>query len=456
VKRPQKVLISMALSLVVVAAGLVAATAPAQAVATASRLSDFRLRPATNQAELMKRVLGLDKKLPKLGVANILKQAPRDGNVWKGGIPCNPHAVPSTVTLNTTICFRPDDAGTRGKTEWTPQGVASAADAHLSQDWNGTHPVLVSWYNDNSEQTKGCRVSFINPDNGRYAHVLLAYPTATGGYMSLRTKQVRANRHSLHCGGMAWYGRYLYMADTDRGFRVFDMSYIFDLKAASNGNTSKKTKMGYSKGKYYAHGYRWVMPEVAAFTSVKARPTVKSKKRCTVRDGSPAFSYAAVDRTGSDHLVMGEFCPAKDKNGSPITNPNNWGRVASWPMDGNSGKPRIANSAWVEGSWVPSGGPWQADSAFRLPHGNIQGAVRYNHRWYLSQSVGKKTLGYLYTSKPVSAATGTLVEDKDKRTRAGIGPEDLSYWPGSNAAYSGIWTVTEHPGKRMLYNTPLP
>lgn len=147
VTQPLRVLVPMVLSLVVTAAGLIAGATPASA-ATAPSLSDFQLRPASNQADLMDRVRALDKKLPKLGVANILKQAPRNGNVWKGGIPCNPQSVPSTVTLKTTICFRADDAGSgTGNTEWTPQGVTSAADAHPSQDWNGTHPVLVSWYN---------------------------------------------------------------------------------------------------------------------------------------------------------------------------------------------------------------------------------------------------------------------------------------------------------------------
>ena len=45
---------------------------PAQA-ATAPSLSDYELRPATNQAELMDRVRKLDAELPKLGVQSRLQ-----------------------------------------------------------------------------------------------------------------------------------------------------------------------------------------------------------------------------------------------------------------------------------------------------------------------------------------------------------------------------------------------
>ncbi|MDT9689149.1 hypothetical protein Q5762_12515 [Streptomyces sp. P9(2023)] len=45
-------------------------------------------------------------------------------------------------------------------------------------------------------------------------------------------------------------------------------------------------------------------------------------------------------------------------------------------------------------------------------------------------------------------STGRLVETSPRRTSA-IGVEDYSVWPGST---NQLWTVTEHPGQRMLFS----
>ncbi|CAF2394756.1 unnamed protein product [Rotaria sp. Silwood2] len=246
--------------------------------------------------------------------------------------------------------------------------------------------------------------------------------------MSLRTTQ-KEEYDSLHAGGIAWYGNYLYVADTARGFRVFDMRYIFDLGKAKNGDTSDKNQIGRQNGKYYGHGYRYVMPEVAAWTNVIQRD---SKKACTVNAGSPTFSFAAVDRSGLDHIISGEFCADSIAAGDI----NKSGRVARWPVDGNTGQPKLTN------------GLWKADAAYRLPVSNIQGAVSYNHKWFLSRSRGASN-GVLYVTKPITSATGIL--KIDTAHYAAVGPEDLTHWPKSNGSPGGLWTVTEHAGRRLLY-----
>ena len=50
----------------------------------------------------------------------------------------------------------------------------------------------------------------------------------------------------------------------------------------------------------------------------------------------------------------------------------------------------------------------------------------------------------------VDALAGKLQKRDVGALLAGIGPEDLSFWPGRNE----VWTVTEHAGKRMLYGVP--
>ena len=427
---------------VVVAAGLVAGPARAAQAATAPTLSEFQLRPASNQAELMDRVQLLDAELPTLGVANILAQASRQGT-WSSGI-CNSAAAGQLTQVTRSFCFDPSDNASIGSTtvEWTPQAVTTVADAQDDQDWNGTKPLLVSWTDDDSEAVKGVRVTFIDSATGKYQHVLLVYPfiNASGNpsYMSLRTQQ-DSTGVSLHAGGMAWYGNYLYVADTDRGFRVFDMRYIFDLQSAANGDTTDKLQIGRQNGIYYGHGYRYVMPEVAAWTNVVDRDPAK---KCTVNAGSPTFSFVGLDRSGADHLTTGEFCA--DLNGTAPADDK--GRVAGWPVIGtgdSAGQPEVGGD-----------GLWRADSAFRLPIGNIQGAVRDNGVWYLSRSQGSTTSGQLITTNAASGTTGTLTLGGNSTRTVAIGPEDLSFWSSFNGGQNVIWTVTEWPGRRMLYALP--
>jgi len=427
------------------AAGLTMAAISPSAAATAPNLADFSLRPASNQAELMQRVLLLDAQLPKLGVQNILAQANQDGTAMSGqGAICNPSAVDArerNLSAVYSFCFDSADNGTSGvHTEWTPQGVTTVADAQEDQAWGAAQPLIVSWYHDDSEPKKGARITFIDPFTGAYQHVLLVYPFindhGNASYMSLRTKQDSTGK-SLHAGGLAWYGNYLYVADTRRGFRVFDMRYIFDLQAAGAGNTTDRTQIGRQNNVFYGHGYRYVMPEVAAWTSEAGE--VSDPEVCTV-GGSPHFSFIGLDRTGVDHLTTGEYC-----NGA--TTPDLTGRVATWPLDGATGRPLLA-----------SNGMWKANSAFRLPVPNVQGAVSHGNIWYLNRSHGddvsdQNDNGDLLKATAPSAATGVL--GTPLRVTAGIGPEDLSYWSGWQNFGDVLFTVTEWPGRRMVYATPV-
>ena len=86
-----------------------------------------------------------------------------------------------------------------------------------------------------------------------------------------------------------------------------------------------------------------------------------------------------------------------------------------------------------------------ATDAYRLPRRNIQGAVSYDGTWYLSRSRGKSNQGQLIVAKP----DGGDLRVTDTRA-AGVGPEDLSFWP----AHNELWTVTEHAPDRMLYGVP--
>ena len=67
--------------------------------------------------------------------------------------------------------------------------------------------LLVSWY---AKDTGAARLSVIDPEKGRYGHVALLAADGT---------PVKS-----HAGGLAWRGDYLYVADTKRGLRLFDLT----------------------------------------------------------------------------------------------------------------------------------------------------------------------------------------------------------------------------------------
>ena len=79
--------------------------------------------------------------------------------------------------------------------EWYPQGV----------DGRG-HLLLVSWY---SKADGAARLSVVDLDAGRYGHVALL--GKDGGPVK------------THAGGLAWREDVLYVADTTRGLRLFDL-----------------------------------------------------------------------------------------------------------------------------------------------------------------------------------------------------------------------------------------
>ncbi|GAB3169787.1 hypothetical protein GCM10027059_35350 [Myceligenerans halotolerans] len=438
---------------VTVAAGAVAACLAMTAAATAGAapaaevqavraadtqaaldMANFELRPNSNGDLLQERVNRLDAELPNVGVGAVIAEANRTGRL-EPGIACNSKASDEVQRVAQSFCFNGPDNATE---KWYPQGVTTIADAQDDKFWGETNqPILVSWYDKEKNGTpeKGVRVTFIDGTTGKYRHVLLVYPrrdTSFGNptYESVKTEQT-ADGTSLHAGGIVWYGNFLYVADTGRGFRVFDMRHIYDLKAADNGSVEDSDRVGRHSNVYYGHGYRYVMPQVASWTGTAP----KDDTRCPANPDRMRFSYVGLDRSGLDHIVAGEYCKSSDAHD---------GRVAAWP---------IAESITADGKHqiTDTGYRWQADAAHQLPHPHIQGAVRFDSRWYLSRSRGDDESGTLYQTTPTSTGATTLTVDKEQHT--GVGPEDLSHWEvGTGGTQRGtIWTVTEHPDMRMVY-----
>lgn len=124
----------------------------------------------------------------------------------------------------------------------------------------------------------------------------------------------------------------LYVVDTERGIRVFDMRSIFDVKSASNGDVTDSGQVGRQSGTYYSYGYRYVMPQVAGWSNPDGLAEFPPEHKCKA-GGPRKFSYTALDRSETpDVLITGEYCADQ---GEPDLN----GRVAQWPLDGNTSHP---------------------------------------------------------------------------------------------------------------------
>lgn len=397
--------------------------------------------------DLPDRVAKLDGKLPKLGVQNILKQANRKAE--PGCTAKDQDGDPMPEKPKRSFCFNKGDTDTK---HWIPQGVTTVADAQDDEHWGSKQPILASWYsNEDPDAERGVRVSFLDPDTNRYQHALLAYPYINKAgdptYETLTRPQSGAGGKSIHAGGIVWYGNYLYVVDTYRGIRAFDMRKIMDLGAADNGDTSEKNKdkVGLDDGKYYGHGYRYVMPQVANWQRPDySNDDSKDNVGCD-NEKSPIFSYLSLDRsTKPDSLISGEYC----NNGAKDT-----GRVARWPMNGGAGTPKAR-----------AGGRWKASSVSKLPTRpgdeesndvrHVQGATSWKDTWYMSSTGSTKEKDHALQT--ATRYGGSLKLDGQICRKVAEAVEDLSYWPGRDE----VWTVTEaehNPDagdKRVLYALP--
>jgi hypothetical protein len=203
--------------------------------------------------------------------------------------------------------FRWDDQDSRTRA-WYPQGIAASPDGAV---------VLVSWYH---KASNAARVSFVALGPARYRHV----PLVTAAGEAVRT----------HAGGLAWRDDLLYVTETTKGLRVFDLSRIERTAAAGDE--------------------RYVLPEVARY-----RPDGEALR----------FSYTSVDEAGSG-LLIGEYTDRKPG-----------ARLVRWPFaPGGLLAQESASDAWV------------------TAHSNLQGAVALGERMLMAESRGARLPGRLYAS----------------------------------------------------------
>ena len=281
---------------------------------------------------------------------------------------------------------------------WYPQGITTSADATDDGKWGANRIQLVSWYGKGDRAGAGVRISFVQANalrGARYRHVLLVepfrHPEGTADFRAVK----------IHAGGIAWYGSYLYVADTNHGLRVFDVRRMLRTTSSAKGVVGSA-----GAGKYAAASYKYVLPQVGAYVQPTGADLV--------------FSFVSVDRASSPQsLLRGVYRLGMAG-----------GRLVRWPLDAASDR-------------LAGGGDVHANGAYVMPQTNVQGALSAAGRLFLSASAGAKGNGTLTSDVP----------GQPSRAYAwGYGAEDLTYSPLSGRIYS----LTEHPGRRAVYAVPAP
>ncbi len=187
------------------------------------------------------------------------------------------------------------------------------------------------------------------------------------------------------------------MADTSKGFRVFDLTRIHRVQ------TGKKNTIGYDAGDdaFYGYNYQYVLPQVGAYTLCDAS--------CCAR-----FSWAGFDgTTDPPSIVAGEYVSSSKT-----------GRAHRWDLDSTTGKlETLFKVSKPSGAYFPG-------------VSNMQGGLSVNGHFFFSSSKGK-------TSLPPSAGTlwdGAPGGDLEDHQWPKL-PEDLYYdWFTDR-----LWTCTEEP-----------
>ncbi|MEV1094997.1 hypothetical protein AB0I87_05870 [Streptomyces sp. NPDC049952] len=473
--------------------GSVSGLAPADVLPAPvpGRAGDFKLTAGSSLTGL---VNDLDAALPKQGLTELMEQANRPAG-WEGA--CGSKSIYGPdLAVNHRICWKDDDATS---TEWIPQAITGVSDAQEDEDWGSSNaePIAVAGYDDSNPgrsdymsgrdncvqdavsdacNEKGIRVSFFDQATQMYRHVLLVWPYVNSkDHISFDALHARegtctsgvtascAAQQGIHAGGMVWYGNYLYVADTANGMRVFDLRKIMDLNPDNDADVNDPTpdglvsdvldkkRVGRQSNVWYSYGYRYVMPQVATLKFTTAKNDGSTKGNQCYSTGRPKASYISLDRTDTDHLVLGEYC--NHNNGGDST-----GRVGTYPM--------TALTAAVEGA---AGTTASADLAYGLPAGTafngedlwhkIQGVTRYEGTWYFHRSNASSNGRLLQATPQTVGGTPQLVANT-KVLQSSIGPEDFYLAHGRGDGFAPqLYSLGEHaptttcPGcKREMYS----
>ncbi|MGW0513042.1 hypothetical protein ACWD1W_27985 [Streptomyces olivaceoviridis] len=354
-------------------------------------------------------------------VDDVLSRAERRASApgdWRDG----PGAAPKPDRFDFAFGWdaRPKYSEDASGKRWYPQGITTSYDAYGGSvpRSGGKKVALVSWYDKQTGGNQGARVSVIDvtrtgsSSRPRYDHVLLVVPTKESG------EPYDFNVTELHAGGIAWVGKWLYVADRIHGLYVFDTTRTLKVSRGSTEETRERARnwCGYHGGdnKYYAHGYRYVMPLHHVY-----RPANWSAKL--------EYSQVSVDRTqGATHsLVVSEYFEKSD--------------------DGVAVRWNLSSAGFIAAE--------RATSTWPLRISRVQGAVCVGDQTYYSANAPAEAI----TDEPKQGSLWLQWPRGEKmsapRGKLSLGPEDLSYQP--QARGGSLWALAEHPDTRRVYRIRL-
>lgn len=295
---------------------------------------------------------------------------------------------------------RHDDRTTR----WWPQGISTSSEATGSEDGRvaGREVVAVSWYSKEvAGFGKGSRITFLDIEANRYAHVLLVVPRLVGD------GEVELEPLHVHAGGIVWYGPYLYVAGTGRGFYAFQLDDL--VKVPESMWVADPDAWGPVDGGWATYGFPYLLP-------------VRFSYRAGAEEGfrKLRYSFLALDRRGETgpELVAGEY-----GRGSQTT------RLARFPLDPETHRLRHGEDGFARPLLLDENG-----------QRGMQGACVVDGTWYVTSSRGPWGLGSMYVGRP-----GAF---REHRWALPIGPEDITYVRQTDT----LWSVTEHPRRRWVYD----
>jgi hypothetical protein len=403
---------------ILMASGIVFSAGAAQATSAPTPISASGFTLSSNYSKYGTLYSQLSAALPVRNVGDVMDTATTNR------VPlCDTAALSDLTDLVGGFCFADTD---NSDCHNTPQGISSTRDAvggtYDGGKFGGRQLVAVSWYyvatcaDDTASPpiaagpTTRSRLTLVDWDSTKpnvYRKILFVEPvTGSNGHASFRDIP-------MHAGGMAWYGNYLYVADT-AGLRVFNMADILEVSYSQDDSTSD---IGYqSDGSYQAHKYRYVLPQIGTVTS-SASPSL-------------AWSTISLDRgaPGTDtaqSLVMAEYdCPSAS-GGVCTSNNARATRAVRFPfLAPSAGGGRFAATT-------------TASQALQVPYYKINGVGSHNGRWWF-QSSGDKKLYYWTPSAGATAYTWTNWG------------ESLSYWedPDSDDL---LWSLREVAGGRDVF-----
>jgi len=169
------------------------------------------------------------------------------------------------------------NSGDEQTNEWRPQGITGFT-------WGGRNFLLVTWYGVGpsniagvNNQHKGVRVSLVDitsMSNITYRHILLVQEKANMSNSELykaSNPYVQLGSYApitIHAGGIACYAGKIYVADTNLGIRVFDLT-----KFVSAAGDATETRLGMeTDGTLKAFNYGYILPQTGYYKITNAKP----------------------------------------------------------------------------------------------------------------------------------------------------------------------------------------